>query len=415
MSWYALEPLAAADPARALALATTSQAPRALEFTARRMAALGSEDAIDRLVAAVRDAADDGRRLAILTGVNAALVGQRQVRLPAGWNDLESTLDRSADPRIRGETQTLALAFGSPRAVATARHTLGDASLPAESRRRAMVALLNVQDDALPPLLLGVLDDRRLRATAIRGLASFDDPGTPARLLDLYRVLTASEKRDALLTLASRPPYARALVEALATDRVPVRDVSAEIARQIRLLDQPDVTATLASVWGVARAGSAEARAAMARYVALIENVDLPRPIPARGRQVFRDTCAACHKLFDEGGAIGPDITGSNRPSLDYLLHNILAPNAEIPNAYRTATIELQNGRVIAGIVTAEDASVVIVQTPNERLPIARADITSLARSDVSMMPEGLLTPLSDADVRDLIAYLRSPRQVALP
>jgi putative membrane-bound dehydrogenase-like protein len=415
MSWYALEPLAAADPARALALATTSQAPRALEFTARRIAALGSGDAIDRLVAAVRDASDDGRRLALLTGLNAALAGQRHVPLPAGWNDLEPALERSADPRLRAEVQAVALAFGSPRALASARQTLGDVSLPAETRRRAMAALLNVRDDALPPLLLGALDDRRLRPTAIRGLASFADPATPVRLLGLYPSLTAPEKRDALLTLASRPAFARALVDGLADGRVPVRDVSADIARQIRLLDQPDVTATLESVWGVARAAGAGTRAAMERYTTLVENADLPRPVPARGRQVFRDTCAACHRLFDEGGAIGPDITGSNRTNLDYLLHNILEPNAEIPNAYRTAMVELQNGRVLAGIISAEDASVVVIQTPNERVPVPRADIKSLVRADVSMMPEGLLTPLSDADVRDLMAYLRSARQVALP
>jgi putative heme-binding domain-containing protein len=119
--------------------------------------------------------------------------------------------------------------------------------------------------------------------------------------------------------------------------------------------------------------------------------------------------------LFGEGGDLGPDLTGSNRTNLDYLLHNILEPNAEIPNVYRPATVELQNGRVLTGLVAAQDATVVIVQTSNERVPVPRADVTSLVQLDVSMMPEGLLTPLSDVEVRDLIAYLRSPRQVALP
>jgi len=277
------------------------------------------------------------------------------------------------------------------------------------------MALLNVRDEALPPLLLGALADRRLRVTAIRGLAAFDDPATPATLLDLYPSLTAAEKREALLTLASRASFARPLVDALVRGRVPVRDVSADIARQIRALDQPDVTTVLESAWGVARSGGEAARVAMARYVALVDNAELPRPVAARGRQLFRDTCAACHTLFGDGGDIGPDLTGSNRASLDYLLHNILEPNAEIPNAYRTATVELTNGRVLTGLVAAQDAAVVVVQTSNERLPVPRADIKSLVQSDVSMMPEGLLTPLSETDVRDLIAYLRSPRQVALP
>jgi putative heme-binding domain-containing protein len=130
---------------------------------------------------------------------------------------------------------------------------------------------------------------------------------------------------------------------------------------------------------------------------------------------VFVDSCGACHRLFGEGGEIGPDITGSNRANLDYLLHNILSPNAEIPNAYRTATVELHDGRVMAGIANVQNPGVVTVQTANELVSVPRSDIKSLVQSDVSMMPEGLLNPLSDEDVRNLIAYLRGARQVPLP
>ncbi len=414
MSWYALEPLAAADPARALALATASRLPRSLEFTSRRIAASGQDGAVDRLVAALGES-DDGRRLAILSGLNAALTGQRLPRLPAGWTDLELALEQSAEGRVRAEAQNFGLTVGSPRATAAARDVLANAALPAETRRRAMAALINVRDPALPPLLLGALDDGRLRATAIRGLAAFDHAETPASLLARYPSLTPAEKRDALLTLSSRAAFARPLAAALSDGRVPARDVSADIARQLRQLDQPDVTAALEAAWGVTRSASAGAREETARYLAVINRTDLPRPVAARGRQLFRNTCAGCHKLFGDGGDVGPDITGSNRTNLDYLLHNILEPNAEIPNAYRTATVALHDGRVLVGVITAQDASLVAVQTSNERVPVPRADIKSLVQSDVSMMPEGLLTPLGDVDVRDLIAYLRSARQVALP
>ncbi|MCC7044945.1 MAG: VCBS repeat-containing protein [Acidobacteria bacterium] len=415
MNWYALEGLVESDPARALAVATASMAPRTLEFTARRVAAMGTADAIDVLVTALSQTADDARRLSMLTGINAALVGQRHVRLPGGWDAVERTLEASADPRVRTAAQSLALTFASPRALASARRTLGDATMPAESRSRALDVLLNVRDEALPPLLLDALDDRKLRPAAIRGLAAFDDPRTSTRLLDLYPSLAAAEKRDALLTLSSRAASARALVDALAAGRVPVRDVSADIARQVRSLDQPEITATLEKVWGVARRDDTSARAAMARYVALVENADLPRPSPSRGRRVFVDSCGACHTLFGEGGEIGPDITGSNRANLDYLLHNILSPNAEIPNAYRTATVELHDGRVIAGIANVQNPGVVTVQTTNELVSVPRSDVKSLVQSDVSMMPEGLLNPLSDEEVRSLIAYLRGARQVPLP
>jgi putative heme-binding domain-containing protein len=122
-----------------------------------------------------------------------------------------------------------------------------------------------------------------------------------------------------------------------------------------------------------------------------------------------------CHTLFGEGGKIGPDLTGSNRADLDYLLHNILDPNAEIPNAYRTATAELKDGRVLAGIANQQDPKVVTIVTPNETLTLPRSEIKALTMAEVSMMPEGLLTPWSERDVRDLIAYLRGPAQVPLP
>src|SRR5690606_32658957 len=213
----------------------------------------------------------------------------------------------------------------------------------------------------------------------------------------------------ALLTLAARPDFARPLVDAIVAGRVPARDVTADIARQIRLLDQPDVTTAFESVWGVARASRAETLAAVERYKALVEDADLPRPRTARGREVFRDVCAACHTLFDDGGSIGPDITGSNRANLDYLLHNIVDPNAEIPNAYRTTTVELTDGRIIGGIVEGADETIAI-RTLNEQMTLSRRDVRTITPSGISMMPEGLLQQLSDEDVRNLIAYLRSQR-----
>lgn len=415
MTWYAFEPLVADDPARALALAVDAVVPRTLEFAARRAAALGTSEATDLVVAALADTSDDLQRLAILSGMNAALVGQRSVPLPAGWSPLEPLLEASPDARVRAEAQALALTFGSPRAMAVARETLADATVPFDTRSRALEVLLNVNDEALPPLLDAALDDRRLRAAAIRGLASFAEPGTPARLLDLYPSLPAAEKREALVTLASRPAYARALVDALRAGQIAVRDVPADVARQIRLLGQPELTAALEAVWGVARTSRNDVVTEAARYAALVEDTDLPAPSPSRGRQVFREACAACHRLFGDGGTIGPDITGSNRADLDYLLHNILDPNAEIPNVYRTAAVELNDGRVIAGLANLQGASVVALQTPDELITVPRSDVRSIVQSDVSMMPEGLLNPLSDEDVRNLIAYLRGPRQVALP
>ncbi len=415
MTWLALEPLAADDSERAVKLALASPIPRTLEFTARRVASTADPAALDILVRAAMQVSDQSQTAAILMGMNAALRGQRDIAVPASWERAEPTFWRHASGRVRAEAQTLGLTFGSPAALQWARSTLADTGMPDESRRRALRALVNARDTEAAPLILGTLDDADLRDEAVRALAAIPDPRAPEELLALYPSADADEKRDVLLTLASRADYASALAAALDAGTVPARDVTADIARQMRLLNHERLTASLNRVWGVTRTdGDAGDRdAEIARYRAVVERTGGARADASNGRVVFDQVCGPCHKLFGEGGDIGPDITGSNRTNLDYLLHNILAPNAEIPNAYRTATVELRDGRVLAGVIAAQDDKVVTVTTTNESVTVPRADVAKLTQADVSMMPEGLLEPLSDQEVRDLVAYLRSARQVA--
>ncbi len=120
----------------------------------------------------------------------------------------------------------------------------------------------------------------------------------------------------------------------------------------------------------------------------------------------------ACHKLFDEGGDVGPELTGSDRANLDYVLENVVDPNASVPLEYRLATIALADGRVLSGLVQKQDDKTMVVRTSNERLVLAREDISEFKASNLSMMPEGLFEKLTDNEVRDLVAYLASKVQV---
>jgi putative heme-binding domain-containing protein len=135
----------------------------------------------------------------------------------------------------------------------------------------------------------------------------------------------------------------------------------------------------------------------------------------ASGRAVFSRTCQQCHTLFGSGGKVGPDLTGSNRADLDYLLENIVDPNAVIPNDYRTWTVETKDDRVITGVMKFQDEKLVTLATATEPVTVPRAEIRAIEQSDYSMMPEGLLTALGDDEKRDLFAYLRGSTQVQAP
>jgi len=135
----------------------------------------------------------------------------------------------------------------------------------------------------------------------------------------------------------------------------------------------------------------------------------------SRGRVVFNKVCAQCHQLFDAGGAVGPDITGANRGDLEYLLQNILYPNAVIPNEYRASTLETKDGRVVIGVVKGQDDNGYLVQTATELVKLPRAEVEQVEQGEQSMMPEGLLTQLQEQEIRDLLYYLGRPGQVPLP
>jgi putative heme-binding domain-containing protein len=130
------------------------------------------------------------------------------------------------------------------------------------------------------------------------------------------------------------------------------------------------------------------------------------------GRTLFVKHCAACHKLFGEGGEVGPDLTGSQRANLDYLLENVLDPNAVVPKEYQVTNFVLADGRLVSGIVLRETPDGVSVRTANEMVVVPRGEIESRKSTTQSIMPEGLLDQLKPDEVRDLVGYLGSPEQV---
>ena len=121
--------------------------------------------------------------------------------------------------------------------------------------------------------------------------------------------------------------------------------------------------------------------------------------------------------MYGEGGNIGPDITGSNRTDLDYILSNILEPSEDIQDDYKMVLITTRDGRTYAGNIAAEDERQVTLRAVGEEndVVISVAQIQSREVEPVSIMPSDLFETLTDVEVLELIAYLRTTEQVSLP
>ncbi len=419
MYWYAAEPLAGEDTEKALALALRSKVPPLPAFMVRRVAAGGAPEAIALLVKALGGVKDSPGRLAFLQAFNDALKGRRDVPMPAEWREISAGIARNADAATSAQLTALDVKFGDAVALAGMRAALSDPEADLAERRSALAALLQARDADLPPLLLAILrggsaKDAALRGDVLRALAGYGDPGTSRVILDVYATLSFPERRDALSTLASRLEYARTLLAEVAAKKVPAADLSAEIIRQLRSLKDPEVDKQVALIWGAARE-TAEDKAKLIRHLKKLLESPTAEPVdPALGRAVFLKTCQQCHTLFGTGGKVGPELTGSNRADLEYLLANVLDPSAVMAKEYMPKVFVTQDGRVITAIVKLEDGDAFTVVTQNETIILPRGDLQEVQESEQSMMPEDLLKPLSETEVRALAAYLASPAQTPL-
>jgi putative membrane-bound dehydrogenase-like protein len=420
MIWYGVEPEIFGTPSTSTTLLATAKIPLIREFTARRLAAggpggKGADEEIRLLTRIPTLTGDPDQHRDILCGLQAALAGRRHAPKPDSWEQAYDKLSASPSAEVRERALQLGALFGDARALDALRRIVQDTRAPAERRRSALQTLLQRQDSDLVPLLQGLLTDPAVRSAAIRGLAAFADPSTPALVLKHYPAFTDAEKADAVETLASRPAYALALLDAVDRGPVPRQHLSAVTLRQLQGLKSPAVNERIAKVWGVVRPASREKAALMAKYKAQLTPEALKAADRANGRLVFAKNCASCHRLFDDGGRIGPELTGSQRANLDYVLENVLDPSAVVAKEYQVTTVELKSGRVLNGIVTQETDRALTVQTVNEAVTVPREEVAERTPTAVSMMPEGLFEKMTAPEVRDLVAYLASPTQVPLP
>lgn len=370
---------------------------------------------LGRLTVLATESTDPVVRKDILRGMEAALRGRIGLAAPLGWDLLEAAVISGGDAETRSLVRSLGVVFGSRLALEALRSTVVDQGAAPGDRNVALTTLLRTRSSSLVELLQTLTADPVTRGLAIRGLAGFDDPRTAGVILSIFGRLESVEQRDALNTLASRVTYARPLLEAVRSQVVPKSLLTADLVRQLRSLKDLGVTGTLGEIWGVVRETSPDMVAEVER-VKRIYNAGGSTPGNAsRGRVVFNQICAQCHRLFESGGVVGPDITGANRSDINYLLQNILYPNAVIPNEYRASTVALKDDRVLTGLVRSQDAVSLVIQTANETVTVPRSEVSKVEMTEVSMMPEGLIAGLSDPQIRDLIYYLSRPGQVPLP
>jgi putative membrane-bound dehydrogenase-like protein len=406
--WYGIEPLVGSDPKVGLELARVSKLPKVTEFIYRR---LSSDDAgRASMLSELTKEPDAAKREATLAMILSSARGAGKLTMPSDWAATAAKL-KGGGGAEKLVTELSAL-FGDAEALQSFRSQLSSATLDTPTREKALSVLLQSQDTATAKLLQQILAQdapASLRRKAIQALASLKDPATPQVLGALLPKLSANELPDAVNTLASTKEGSKELLKAVEAKTVPATALSPFLVRQLTAFDDKEINALIKSAWGDVNAPKADLAERTKKYKTLLTPDALAKGDLEKGKMLFTMTCGQCHRLFGQGQNVGPDITGSNRADLNYLLENVLDPNAVIGKAYQLNLFTMKDGRVMSGVIKEESpAAVKIAMMGGVEFTLPQPDIAKREVSKLSTMPEGLFDALKPEQVVDLVKYLQS-------
>ena len=361
----------------------------------------GVLEAIDQIAQA-----KDEDLLRLMTLLDLGLSGRDKVIPTDLWLKVSGKLFRHSDIRISRLADRIDAAFGGRTRFDVHRKTLADKSAPVDSRRHAYAILTKYQDTESLPTILDLLNEKDFGSKIIPQLARFDSPEIPKALIRLFPNLSQSDRAAALNVLTARPPYALALMDAVAENKIARDQLSAFHVRQLTQLNNREVEKRVTAVWGRFTKTSDEKKAQIDRMEKIFNEAPLWAYSGGAGREHFKKLCAQCHKLGDDGVQFGPELTGSARHGIRYFLENVIDPNAVVGADFQMTTIDTTDGELVSGLLANESDSAVTIRTQTDKITLPKNKIAKRQLSDKSIMPEGLLDSLQPREQLELLKYL---------
>lgn len=171
----------------------------------------------------------------------------------------------------------------------------------------------------------------------------------------------------------------------------------------------PEVYATVSPALRRLAAADTERRRKVETWPTLVA----AHGIASEGQKVFesgKGACTACHRVGTVGNLVGPNLTaiGSIRTERD-LLESILFPSNTLARDHEAYAIETGPGQSIVGVIRKSlPEAIVVADATGQEHTLARREITSMHVLPNSLMPDGLDRSMSEEELRDLVAFLRS-------
>jgi putative membrane-bound dehydrogenase-like protein len=413
MLWLAYEPLIGNEKSASLdwlkknaagnALVTTEIVPR----TIRRLVSTGKDEDLLACIEFLGQVQDSGVREYALSGFVEGMK-DKTVQPPQQWQAVFARLLQDSNPKVGELARKLAVNFQDKEVVQLALKRAQDGGLSQQMRLGAIRDLALAQPMEASEILLRLLkdgkEDEAIRAEACRALGYFEGSALGKEVLRGWKSYPPRVRSEAVNLLSGRKTWAAELLKAVEKKQVPKEELHNNIILRIHAFNDPQLNKTVETVWGSFRQTPED-------LLKLIDSVraDLDKgPVSfERGRKVFENQCAKCHKFEGKGTEVGPQLDGAAR-DIEYLLGNILDPNRVVGEPYYTRLVELKNGQIETGLLQGEDGDSITLKGENNNLKvIQKKDIADkILVQTKSLMPEGLANNMTRQDVGDLIRYV---------
>ncbi|HXY34753.1 MAG TPA: c-type cytochrome, partial [Planctomycetaceae bacterium] len=379
-----------------------------IERLARRYLAAGENGGYSACAWLLSHAPTPADAERIVAGMETQLAGRNLDHVPAELAPALQKLVKSERPSP--VALCLALRLGDPEFVSKLESLALDRCAPQADRLKAIRALAEAgppsSADQLVPLVSGCETDTIAEA-ALTALGRFHAESIGTRLLQGWPEMS-SKRRDRIVdALVSRRIWTQQLLAAIAAHRVDPKIVTIDQLRRMLLHGDPAIGREVAARWGSIR--STTPREKQGRINAISILLGKAPGHSKDGHALFTKHCAVCHRLFGEGNQIGPDLTAADRKNLRVLLPNVVDPSAVIRPEFRAYNVVLHDGRILNGLLADSNSeTITVLDAKNQRTVVKRTDVEDLRASELSLMPENILAPLTNQEIRDLFAYLRS-------
>ena len=392
--------------------------PRPDEF-AQYVARFGSDSDLDQLVSWATRSSSTQEQLGLAKAMS-------QGRQSSGKAPLKSQRDWTAQ-LVRGLLNSDKSLIGSQMTAATdlaATMGLADLAGPiaevgmnrnrAENIRvSALESVARLNPAKARQLLSETLSDAtqlpQMRDQSAAILGRMGQPETDTILVDKIATAPARLQQAIAVALVQRPVGAEALLSAVEVGKasarlLQIRPVEAKL-KQTELRQRDSRMA--AALKGIPAGDERIAKLITQRR----EFIQSNKGDVVAGESVYTKNCATCHQIGGKGARVGPQLDGVGVRGVERLVEDILDPNRNVDQAFRSTTIATKEGQVLTGLLLRDEGAVLVLADAQGRdVRVPKGEVAEQTVNPLSPMPANWADALTPQDLTNLILYLLEQR-----